>query len=96
MNDIALVLALAVVVEALVEYGSSIFNAFHAREWKCAVKQICAAAVSVLLCFAAGANLFEVIGITFFLPWVGIALTGILASRGANFVSDLIHKLNNK
>ena len=92
MEGIALVLALAVVGEALVEYGSSIFKAFHAGEWKCAVKQICAVVLSVLVCFAASANLFEVLGILFFAPWVGVALTGVLASRGANFVSDIISK----
>ena len=93
MENIALVLALAVVVEALVEYGTSIAKGFIGGEWKCAVKQLCAAVLSVLVCFAASANLFEVLGILFFAPWVGVALTGILASRGANFVSDLISKM---
>jgi hypothetical protein len=49
---------------------------------------------SVLLCFAAGADLFKVVGITFAWPWVGVVLTGILGSRGANYLSDLLGKIS--
>ena len=35
------------------------------------------------------------LGVTFAAPWIGILLTGIFASRGANFVSDLFKKLQS-
>lgn len=94
MNGIMLIIALAVITEALVEYGKSIGRTFINKEYKTAVTQIVAVAASVLLCFAAGADLFQVVGINFAWPWVGVVLTGILGSRGANYLSDFISKLN--
>lgn len=96
MDKIALVIMLAVLVEAMVEYGKSIGNAFINREAKTAVTQLCAAAFGILLCGAAGADMFAAVGVEFSLPWLGIILTGIFASRGANFVSDLVGKLTAK
>ena len=93
MEGIALVFVMAVVVEALVEYGKSIGKALLNSGWQTAVTQLCAIAVAVVLCFAAGGNLFTAVGITFAWPWLGVVLTGVLISRGANFVSDFVKKL---
>lgn len=96
MENITLIFALAIITEALVEYGKSIGKAFAGNDIKAAVTQIVAIIISVLLCFAAGADLFELVGITFVNPWIGTVLTGILGSRGANYLSDLMTKLNRK
>ena len=93
MENIALIIMLAVTVEALVEYGKSIGKAFADKQAKTAITQLCAMAVSVGLCGLAGADMYAVIGVPFAVPWVGTILTGIFASRGANFVSDLFGKL---
>ena len=93
MDKLALILMLAVTAEALVEYGKSIGKAFSERQIKTAVTQLCAVAVSVLLCFAAGADLYAAIGVELAFPWIGMILTGIFASRGANYISDFIGKL---
>ena len=93
MEKIALVIILAITVEALVEYGKTIGKAFTDGNWKTAVTQIVAIALSVTLCFALGADLYAALNVSFLWPWVGILLTGIFASRGANFVSDLVKKL---
>ena len=53
MDKLALIVMLAVTVEALVEYGKSIVKAFADRQAKTAITQIMAVIVSVLLCFAA-------------------------------------------
>lgn len=94
MEGITLIIVLAIVTEALVEYGKSIGKAFAGNDIKTAVTQVAAILASVLLCFAAGADLFQVVGITFAWPWVGIVLTGILGSRGANYLSDFISKFH--
>lgn len=94
MEGITLVITLAIVIEALVEYGKSIGKAFTDGEWKTAVTQICALAISIGICLLANADLFAVVGIEFAWHPLGTVLTGIFASRGANFVSDLIGKLN--
>ena len=96
MDIIASILMLAVTVEALVEYGKSIGKAIADKHTKTAITQLCAVAVSIGLCGLAGADLYAAVGVEFSLPWVGRILTGIFASRGANFVSDLIGRLTQK
>ena len=96
MDIIASILMLAVTVEALVEYGKSIGKAIADKQAKTAITQLCAVAVSIGLCGLAGADLYAAVGVEFSLPWVGRILTGIFASRGANFVSDLIGRLTQK
>ena len=51
------------------------------------------AALGVLLCFGVGADFYAALGVNFNVAWIGIALTGVFASRGANYVSDLVKKL---
>lgn len=93
MQGIVLIITMAVVVEALIEYAKSIGKAFSGGEWKTAVTQMVAIAVAVLLCVATGADLFAVVGIVFVWPWLGVLLTGIIISRGANYVSDFVKRL---
>lgn len=94
MQGIVLIIAMAVTVEAVVEYAKTIGKAFLNDGWKTAVTQITAAVLGVVICFMSNADLFATIGISFVSPWVGNILTGIIISRGANYVSDFIHRLN--
>ncbi len=96
MDNLALVLMLAVTAEALVEYGKSLVAAFTGKDYKAAVLQLCAAIVSVLLCLLSGADMYAALGVPFSVPVVGTVLTGIFASRGANFVNDLIGRLRGQ
>lgn len=96
MQGLVLILAMAVTVEALVEYGKGIGLAIRKGQWKTAVTYLAAICLSILLCFAANANLYDMLGVTFAWPWVGVVLTGVFASRGANFVSDLVKRLEGK
>lgn len=91
--EVTTVLVLAVTVEALVEYGKSIGRAFLGADWKRAVPQLAAVAAGVVVCLAAGTDLYAVLGLVFAWPWLGQLLTGILISRGANYVSDFIQRL---
>ena len=90
-----IIMMLAVTVEALVEYGKSIALAAKGS-WKAAVMQLAAVAAGVLLCLAADADVFAVLELDFAVPWLGKVLTGILISRGANYLSDLLGKLTHK
>lgn len=92
MEGLTLILALATLTEALVEYGKSIGKALAGNDKKAAITQVAAIVVSVLLCFAADADIFQVVGITFTWQWVGVVLTGVLGSRGANYLNDLLSK----
>ena len=95
MTGILFILALAVTVEAMVEYVKSVVKMVTERNVKTLITQLSALAVSILLCFAAGADLYAALGLSFSIPGIGIVLTGIFAGRGANYVSDLVRKLRD-
>lgn len=42
-----------------------------------------------------GAGAGGALGVAFAVPWVGTVLTGIFASRGSNYISDLAKRLQN-
>lgn len=95
MKGIALILVLAVIVEALIEYIKSIAKAFTKDAWRTAVTQLTSIVIAVFICLVANANLFAVLGVEFSIPWIGTVLTGVFASRGSNYVSDLIKRLQS-
>lgn len=84
---------MAVTVEALVEYAKTFGKAILEKQWKTAATQAGAVALGVSLCFSAGADFYAALGVSFNAAWLGVALTGVFASRGANYVSDLVKKL---
>ncbi len=95
MTGILLILVMAIVVEALIEYAKTIGRAFANGGRKTAITQLVAIALGVLLCFMTGGDLFALVGITFAWPWLGVFLTGIIISRGANYVSDFAKRLQS-
>ena len=93
MEQLVLALMMAVTAEGLVEYGKSAAAALAGGGWRAAVLQGGAAAVSVALCLGSGADLYAPLGVQFAAGWLGPVLTGIFASRGSNYLSDLIGRL---
>lgn len=93
MEGIVLIMVMAVVVEAFIEYAKTIGRAFADGQWKTAVTQVAAILLGMLLCGLTGADLFGVMGIVFRWPWLGYILTGVIISRGANYVSDFVKRL---
>ena len=93
--NIALIISVAILVEALVEYGKSIEGMFSEHDYKTAITQLITIGMGILLAFAFHINAFAVLGIDVS-PVVGTVLTGIIISRGSNYASDLIGKLANK
>ena len=93
--NISGIIAVSILIEGLVEYGKTICDMVENGEKKTAITQCITIIVGILLMFAFDKDLFAVIG----MPvnhYIGIVLTGIIASRGANYVSDFIGKLGQK
>ena len=95
MQMILLAIVMAVTVEALIEYVKQIARAMSSGEIKAAATQVVSILLGVLLCLAVGADVYGDLGVAFAVPWVGTVLTGIFASRGSNYVSDLAKRLQN-
>ena len=49
--------------------------------------------VSILVCVLTKADIFPIVGLNISVPFIGSILTGIVVSRGANFVNELFSKL---
>ena len=79
---------LAILVESLVQIIKSLFD-----NGKLNRTVLVSIAVGLLLAFTINLDIFEILGLEARIAFVGVIATGLLISRGANFVHDLIDKL---
>ena len=91
MNTLATIAVLGMTLEALIEY-SSIVVVKRNIVWK----QVAAIAGAIFLALVTGADLFSTVGVSFRIPFVGEVLTGVLFSRGANYVADFIKLIQTR
>lgn len=90
--NIAVIIAVAILIEGLVEYGKTIADMFDSGEKRVALIQVITIVIGVGLAFAFDADMFIPLGLTVN-HYIGMVLTGIVMSRGSNYVSDLIGKI---
>lgn len=63
------------------------------QEGKVSIDRIGALLTSLMICIGVNLNILSLLGIETKLPLLGTVLTGILVSRGSNFVHDLFEKI---
>jgi hypothetical protein len=94
MKSIGLAIVVAVIVEALVEYGQTIYDMVAEYEYKKAIKQGVAIAVAILFSFQLKVTL-----ITWLMsgnfdvtvsPAFDMIISGLFMSRGANYLADFV------
>lgn len=86
--DFAQLVIVAILVEAIWENCKMIW-----QKGKFSISMLGSLIVSVLICILTGVDIFPIVGLSIAVPIVGSVLTGIVVSRGANFVSELFAKL---
>ena len=64
------------------------------QEGKLNIDRVGSAVLGILLCVLADVNFFAIVGIELSIPIVGVVLSGLLVSRGANFVHDLLEAVS--
>lgn len=101
MKTITLIIMVAILLEALVEYFKTVMKMVEDKEYKTAITQGITIALGIFLAFAFNLQLFNNAMSEFYEglhinPTLDIILTGILFSRGANYFSDLVGKLTGK
>lgn len=88
--NLANIIMMSIFIEALINYF---------KEWfinKDVIwQQIVALVIGVFLAIAFQVDLPETFGLHSVVPFVGQVMTGIIFSRGSNYVADLIKKLNS-
>ncbi|WP_332856804.1 hypothetical protein [Clostridium paraputrificum] len=66
------------------------------QDGKVKVDRVGALVVSMLIVFGTRLDMLSLLGIETVIPFLGVILTGILISRGSNFIHDLLVRLSNK
>lgn len=85
------IITIALLVEAIWETLKMVW-----KEGKININTIGALAVGILVSILAKIDIFTMQGINLSVPVIGWILTGILLSRGANFIHDLFNKIGDK
>lgn len=85
MSQFFALLFAAVVIEGLISY-IKLFVVNGKFQWQ----NIVAIALGILISFTYQIDLFAIVGLKSEIKYVGIILTGILVSRGSNYIFDLI------
>ena len=97
MKMIGLALIVAVIVEAIIEYGQTVYDMVAEYDYKKAIKQGMAIVVAILFAFQLKVTLLDwMISGTFDVtvnPIFDMIISGIFMSRGANYLSDLIRMI---
>ena len=98
MKTIALIIMVAILLEALVEYFKTILHMISEGDYKTAITQAVTILGGIFLSFAFRTQLFNGAMAEFYEglvldPTLDMVLTGILFSRGSNYISDLISRL---
>jgi len=86
MDNALLFLFAAIAVEGIIYYVKAGIDS--------QLPKSCMASITLGIFVAVnfGLDAFEHIGLQSFIPFVGYALTGILLSRGSNYVFDMVKK----
>ena len=86
--EYAALVIVAILVEAIWENIKMVFP-----NKKFSISMLGSLLVSILICVLTKVDIFPVVGLSISIPVIGSILTGIIVSRGANFVNDLCRKL---
>lgn len=75
----------AIIIEGIVSYVKTFFV-----DGKIQWQTMVAIALGIVVALAYQVDLLATVGLTAMVPYVGCVLTGILISRGSNYIFDLI------
>lgn len=82
---------IAILVEAIWENLKMIYN-----KKKLNLNRIGSLVLGMMICVVFRIDIFPIVGLSATIPFIGSILTGIIVSRGANFVNDLFSKLKGE
>ncbi len=79
---------LAVIVEGIITYTKEFFVKGEFK-WELLISIL----IGVFVAVAYGVDIFALVGLETFIPYLGSVLTGVLISRGSNYVCDLVKSI---
>lgn len=87
--EYAQLVIVAILIEAIWENLKMVW-----QNGKFSIDKIGALVISILICILAKIDIFPIVNLSISIPVIGSILTGIIVSRGANFVHDLFNKIS--
>lgn len=87
--EYAQLIVVAILIEAIWENIKMVW-----QNGKFSIDKIGALVISVLICILAKIDIFPIVNLSVSIPVIGSIFTGIIVSRGANFVHDLFNKIS--
>lgn len=87
--EYAQLIIVAILIEAIWENIKMIW-----QNGKFSIDRIGSLVISILICILAKIDIFPIVNLSIMVPVIGSILTGIIVSRGANFVHDLFNKIS--
>lgn len=89
MEPLVSVIVISFVIESIWSTVKLVWENRKHPDWQ----RVAIILLSVAVCIVYGMDVIALVGITSTVPVVGMILTGILASRGANGINDLLTKI---
>ena len=89
--EYAQLIIIAILIEAIWENIKMIW-----QNGKFSIDKLGSLILSIVICILTKADIFPIVGISIAIPIIGSVLTGIIVSRGANFLHDLFNKIQGK
>lgn len=87
--EYAQLVIVAILIEAIWENIKMVW-----QNGKFSIDKIGSLVISILICILAKIDIFPIVNLSIIVPVIGSILTGIIVSRGANFVHDLFNKIS--
>ena len=91
MMDFAQLKVVAILLEAIWENIKMIYD-----KQKFNISMIGSLILGIIICVVFRIDIFPIVGLNAAIPFIGSIFTGIIVSRGANFVNDLFKKLKGE
>lgn len=86
--EYAQLVIVAILIEAIWENCKMIW-----QNGKVSVDKLGSLIIAMFICAIASVDIFPIVDIKISIPVIGSMLTGIIVSRGANFVHDIFSKI---
>lgn len=90
MDKIAILIVISLVIESVWESLKMIW-----QDGKLCTDRLGALITSLLICIGIKLDLLELLGVNNAIPYLGVILTGVLVSRGSNFIHDLLARIGD-
>lgn len=87
--EYAQLVIVAILIEAVWENIKMVW-----QNGKFSIDKIGSLVISILICILAKIDIFPIVNLSIMIPVIGSILTGIIVSRGSNFVHDLFNKIS--